>query len=320
MRNHRPFFVTIMRSIFILIPLFYILGCSSPKDGQNKSDTLEEDIIMTSFYPTEYFAKRISGGTVEVQCPLPEDEDPIYWKPSDDIIMRFQNAKLVILNGAEFEKWPTFVSLPLSKTIESVNLPPEELVKYEDSISHRHGPSGEHSHEGIDGHTWLDPVMAKLQSKTILDAMKKVWPIHSQTFEKNYKALSADLDILNQRFKAFKNMKLLASHPAYNYISKRYGWDIINFDFDPSEPLNETQIKALQAALDKKDRNIMLWEEMPIDSIRDNLDNQFAINSIEFSPCESMTAADLADGKDYLKVMLMNLDALEKLSQKSDNN
>lgn len=320
MRNHRPFFVTIMRSLFILIPLFYILGCSSPKDGQNKSDTLEEDIIMTSFYPTEYFAKRISGGTVEVQCPLPEDEDPIYWKPSDDIIMRFQNAKLVILNGAEFEKWPTFVSLPLSKTIESVNLLPEELVKYEDSISHRHGPSGEHSHEGIDGHTWLDPVMAKLQSKTILDAMKKVWPIHSQTFEKNYKALSADLDILNQRFEAFKNMKLLASHPAYNYISKRYGWDIINFDFDPSEPLNETQIKALQAALDKKDRNIMLWEEMPIDSIRDNLDNQFAINSIEFSPCESMTAADLADGKDYLKVMLMNLDALEKLSQKSDNN
>ena len=87
--------------------------------------------------------------------------------------MRFQNAKLVILNGAEFEKWPTFVSLPLSKTIESVNLPPEELVKYEDSISHRHGLSGEHSHEGIDGHTWLDPVMAKLQSKTILDAMKK---------------------------------------------------------------------------------------------------------------------------------------------------
>ena len=115
-------------------------------------------------------------------------------------------------------------------------------------------------------------------------------------------------------------MKLLASHPAYNYISKRYGWGIINFDFDPSEPLNETQIKALQAALEKKDRNIMLWEEMPVDSIRDNLDNQFAIKSIEFSPCESMTAADLADGKDYLKVMLMNLDALEKLSQKSDNN
>ena len=320
MGNHRPFFVTNMRSLFIIILLFYFLGCSSPEDGQNKSDTLEEDIIMTSFYPTEYFAKRISGGAVEVQCPLPEDEDPIYWKPSDDIIIRFQSAKLVILNGAEFEKWPTFVSLPLSKTIESVNLPLEELVKYEDSISHRHGPSGEHSHEGIDGHTWLDPVMAKLQSKTILDAMKKTWPIHSQTFEKNYKTLSADLDILNQRFEAFKNMKLLASHPAYNYISKRYGWDIINFDFDPSEPLNETQIKALEAALEKKDRNIMLWEEMPIDSIRDNLDNQFAIKSIEFSPCESMTAADLADGKDYLKVMLMNLDALEKLSQKSDNN
>ena len=120
-----------MRGLFIIILLFYFLGCSSPEDGQNKPNTLEADIIMTSFYPTEYFAKRISGGAVEVQCPLPEDEDPIYWKPSDEIIIRFQSAKLVILNGAEFEKWPTFVSLPLSKTIESVNLPPEELVKYE---------------------------------------------------------------------------------------------------------------------------------------------------------------------------------------------
>ena len=309
-----------MRSIIIFSSLLFYLGCSPSKQDKNNSKPSESDVIVTSFYPTTYFAERISGGLVPVVCLLPEDEDPIYWKPSSNAIVQFQAASLVILNGAEFEKWPNFVSLPLSKTIESVNLPPEELVKYEDSISHRHGPSGEHSHEGIDGHTWLDPIMAKLQSKTILEGMKRIWPVHGEAFEQNFNSLSADLDELNKRFESFQNVKLLASHPAYNYLSKRYGWDIINFDFDPSESLDENQIKALQAALEKKDRNIMLWEEMPIDSIRDNLDNQFAIKSIEFSPCESMTASDLADGKDYLKVMLMNLDALEKLSQKSDNN
>ena len=210
------------------------------------------------------------------------------------------------------------MSLPLSKTIESVNLPPEELVKYEDSISHRHGPSGEHSHEGIDGHTWLDPVMAKLQSKTILEGMKHIWPVHGGAFEQNFNLLSADLDELNNRFESFQNVKLLASHPAYNYLSKRYGWDIINFDFDPAEPLDENQIKSLALALKKSARSIMLWEQMPLDAVKKNLKEKFSTNSIHFSPCESIAASDLAKGLDYLKMMNINLDKLESVYQKNE--
>tara|TARA_Y100000994_G_C15691641_1_gene441759 strand:+ start:723 stop:1646 length:924 start_codon:yes stop_codon:yes gene_type:complete len=307
-----------MRAIIILSFLLICLGCSPSEKDRNNPKPLESDIIVTSFYPTTYFAERISGGLVPVVCLLPEDEDPIYWKPSSDAIVQFQAASLVILNGAEFEKWPNFVSLPLSKTIESVNLPPEELVKYEDSISHRHGPSGEHSHEGIDGHTWLDPVMAKLQSKTILEGMKRIWPLHGEAFEQNFNLLSADLDELNNRFESFQNVKLLASHPAYNYLSKRYGWDIINFDFDPAEPLDENQIKSLELALKKSARSIMLWEQMPLDAVKKNLKEKFSINNIHFSPCESIAASDLAKGLDYLKMMNINLDKLESVYQKNE--
>ena len=106
-----------MRAIIILSFLLICLGCSPSKKDTDNPEPLESDIIVTSFYPTTYFAERISGGLVPVVCLLPEDEDPIYWKPSSDAIVQFQAASLVILNGAEFEKWPNFVSLPLLSLI-----------------------------------------------------------------------------------------------------------------------------------------------------------------------------------------------------------
>ena len=148
--------------------------------------------------------------------------------------------------------------------------------------------------------------------------MKRIWPVHGETFEQNFNLLSADLDELNKRFESFQNVKLLASHPAYNYLSKRYGWDIINFDFDPSESLDENQIKSLKLALKKNASKVMLWEQMPLDAVKKNLKEKFSIDSIHFSPCESVAASDLAKGLDYLKTMNLNLDKLESVYQKNE--
>ena len=158
-----------MKLIITFFLIIALLGCSPPGGENKKATQITEDIIMTTFYPTQYFTEKIAGGLIPVVCPLPENEDPVNWKPSREKIIQYNSASLIILNGANFEKWPNYVTLPLGKTIKSVNLPDEELVTYEDSISHRHGPSGAHSHEGIDGHTWLDPVLAKLQSEVIFE-------------------------------------------------------------------------------------------------------------------------------------------------------
>ena len=300
-----------MKLIITFCLIIALLGCSPP-DGENKEVTqTTEDIIMTTFYPTQYFTEKIAGGLVPVVCPLPEDEDPVNWKPSREKIIQYNSASLIILNGANFEKWPNYVTLPLGKTIKSVNLPDDELVTYEDSISHRHGPSGAHSHEGIDGHTWLDPVLAKLQSEVIFKKMMNVWPEHRQIFQQNFNTLINELEDLNGRFEALGKITLYASHPAYNYIARRYGWKITNFDFDPSEPLNESQIKSVQVALKKYPVKIMLWEERPIDSSAEILEKNFGLKSIEFSPCENISSEEHSNGFDYLNAMSENLKNLE---------
>ncbi|MBV62925.1 MAG: hypothetical protein CMP45_00170 [Rickettsiales bacterium] len=300
-----------MKLIITFSLIITFLGCSSHEDEDKRAHQKSEDIIMTTFYPTQYFTEKIAGGLVPVICPLPENEDPVNWKPSRDKIVQYNSASLIILNGANFEKWPNYVTLPLGKTIKSVNLPTEELVTYEDSISHRHGPSGAHSHEGVDGHTWLDPVLAKLQSEVIFKKMMEIWPEHSQIFQRNFDALIEDLEALNIRFRSLGKIKLYASHPAYNYISRRYDWKITNFDFDPSEPLNESQIQSVGVALKKDSVKVMLWEESPIDTTSEILEKEFGLRSIEFSPCENLSSEELSNGIDYLKVMSQNLEHLE---------
>jgi len=38
--------------------------------------------------------------------------DPVNWKPGSEAIARMQSADLVILNGAGYETWLGWVSLP----------------------------------------------------------------------------------------------------------------------------------------------------------------------------------------------------------------
>ena len=82
--------------------------------------------------------------------------------------------------------------------------------------------------------------------------------------------------------------------------------------------MDENQIKSLKLALKKNASKVMLWEQMPLDAVKKNLKEKFSINSIHFSPCESVAASDLAKGLDYLKTMNLNLDKLESVYQKNE--
>ena len=70
-------------------------------------------------YPLKYFAERIGGGEVKVTLPVPVDVDPVYWTPRIAEIGAYQQADLILLNGAGYAKWVNTVSLPRSKTVDT---------------------------------------------------------------------------------------------------------------------------------------------------------------------------------------------------------
>ena len=72
--------------------------------------------VYTVNYPLAYFAERIGGDYVEVIFPAPPDIDPAFWTPDGATIGGYQNADLIILNGAGYAKWTEKVSLPVLRS------------------------------------------------------------------------------------------------------------------------------------------------------------------------------------------------------------
>ena len=147
-----------MTRLLVLLALLAACGERSP-GGAPPSRAIP--LVYTTFYPTTYFAARIGGARVRVVCPLPDGEDPIFWLPDAETIRAYQQADLIVVNDAGFEKWVDKVSLPDAKVVRTARPFRAEWLTYEKAVEHSHGKGGEHAHQGTDGHTWLDPRLAK---------------------------------------------------------------------------------------------------------------------------------------------------------------
>lgn len=308
-----------------LLVTFPLAGCRDENNdggqagGSGTAAADNRPVVMTTFYPTTYFAERIVGDTLKVVCLLPDGEDPKNWQPADDVITRYQQADVIIVNGAEFEDWIATSNLPTDRIIDTAQPLSNSFIVME-SETHSHGSAGEHTHEGVDPHTWVDPVMAKQQAQRIADTLSERFPEHKAAFAANMAELAADLDRLDARFQALtprlEGALLTASHPAYNYPAARYGWTIHNIFVDPGAPLNEASARDIVKVLEQNALQmprIMLFEERPLPELREELQLQFDMRSVIFSPAEAIGSVREIGGEnaDYLTTMSENLDRLE---------
>ena len=261
--------------------------------------------VFADSYPVAYFSTAILGDKGDVTMPVPAGKDPITWFPGDDVLVQMQAADLIILNGANFTKWPPKVSLPDEKVVVTTDGFTDDLIRYKHAITHTHGNS-KHTHEGIDGHTWMAPGNMRKQAAAIYASIQKFFP---NECEDNYGELTAFIGKLDTEFKEVTKMlgdkPLIASHPAYNYIAAEYGWKIENLDLDPEAPLDAKALKSISDAKASHPATIILWESAPLDETASRLESEFGLQSVVFSPCETTPETDFAE------VMRANLTALK---------
>lgn len=318
MPSHARSIARVLIVAFVVMLVGGSLPACSQESGQGNGSSEPAglaDVVATTFYPTRYFAERIAGGRVKVICPLPGDADPIFWRPDDQAMAQYQRARLVITNGAELEKWVATAALPRSRTVESIDQHALERAGgpiVMEGTTHSHGPAGEHTHEGLDGHTWLSPALAIVQARRIAEAMAKAWPQHAEAFEANLQLLIEDLEMLQASLAdltaPLQGRRLLASHPAYNYLAREMGWRIENLDLDPESDQPQAIVQQVRAVLGGDDRGaILLWESPPTEAIERTLRETLGVQSVVFSPAETPPAEG-----DYMDQMRANFDRLRR--------
>lgn len=247
---------------------------------------------MTTFYPTTFLAERIAGGLVDVRCPLPEGADPATWEPDPEAMRAYQSAALIVINGASFEKWVSKAPLPRSRVVDTTATKSNELLRYDNAITHSHGMGGTHSHEGIDGHTWLDPLMALAQSEAIGDGMSEAFAQHADAFRRNLRALTADLHTLDRELSdlgaSMEGVSVICSHPAYNYLGRRYNWNLVIVPLDPDSEITPEELQTLRRAVESAGpKRVVLWESPTSDENAKAIRDAIGAESVLYSPCEA---------------------------------
>ncbi|MCZ6786602.1 MAG: metal ABC transporter substrate-binding protein [Planctomycetota bacterium] len=261
----------------------------------------EKPLVFVVNYPLKYFAERIGGAEVEVRFPVPGDIDPAFWKPSDEDIAAFQTADVILLNGANYAKWLSYSSLPASRCVVTFRGQP---IAIEDAAAHKHGPRGKHDHGATAFTTWLDLQEAIAQARAVKDALLRFAPDADKRFE----SLKRDLDRLDRKLvENAPKVPLVASHPVYRYLTRRYGLSVESVHFEPDEVPDEEGWKELEAILRRHPAKWMLWEDDPRAETKARLE-RLGVRSVVYAACANVPRSD-----DFLAVLRKNVNALTSI-------
>jgi len=265
--------------------------------------------VAVTFYPNEYLVERIGADAVEVFCDVPSEADALFWVPSDEQLACMHSADLIVLQGTGLERWVERADLPMSRVLVATSQLAERALQLEAGSSHSHGSGEKHVGGDIDPHIWLDPENAKVQAATIRDRLCELMPEDAEEFSARYAELAGELDELSLALRAIsvRGESLFASHPAYAYLTSRFGLKIESFDFDPSQMPTPDELAELAAALNKSGATTMLWESEPLPAIAERLRSEFGLESLVFSPCELLNNELRAAGENYLSVQRANV-------------
>lgn len=307
-----------MKTRFILSTFAILLAACKPTSNDAAPAASAEPAVAKSSkpqvlvanYPLQYFAQRIAGDEVDVRFLAPKDEDPAFWQPDETAISAFQNADLILMNGATYSKWADKVTLPESKIVDTSAPFANNLIKVTDVVTHSHGPGGEHSHSGTAFTTWIDFKQAALQAQAVSSALIKLVPASKEMMEKNAETLKDELDALDERMSGLSrrwgSQPVVASHPVYHYLARRYGMNLQALLWEPENVPDDKAMAELNSILAGHRARWMIWEGEPAKESIEKL-SLIGLNSVVFDPC-----GNVPDTGDFLSVMKANVEALEK--------
>lgn len=295
-----------------LIVAIALVGCRKSPPEETAGGTQRESTltVYTVNYPLQYFAERIGGEHVQVHFPAPADEDPAYWSPEADTIANYQQADLILANGAGYAKWIDKVSLPSARLVNTSAALADKVITLEGAVTHSHGPEGEHEHGETAFTTWLDPTLAIEQARAVRAAFEKARPQHAVTFRTNFAALQKDLQAVDEKLAALaasaSDTPLLFSHPVYQYLTRRYNLNARSVHWEPDQVPDAAMWDELKQLLGEHPAKWMIWEGEPLDTVVARL-TELGVGSVVFDPC-----GGAPDEGDYLSVMESGVENLSR--------
>lgn len=295
-------------------------GCSATaKSGKADGGKVE---AVASFYPLAYVTSQVGGDLVDVTNLTPSGEAHEVELSAKDLTTISQADALIYLSGfqaavddAVKEAAPKN-TLDVAKAAKLKKLSAEQAAEHEAAHAHEgeHEEAGhDHHHGSFDPHFWLDPQWLSQVVPQVVATLSQADPDHSDTFQKNGKALQDKLADLDKEYRSGLNKcatpTAVTAHEAYGYLADRYGFEQVGVKgVDPEAETSLTRLQEVANIAKDKKVNVLFSESALGDKDTKTLAEQLGIKSEVLDPLE----IQVDKNRDYLQVMHDNLEKLSK--------
>ena len=179
-------------------------------------------------------AKQVAGDRMTVGSIVPAGAHVEEYEPRPDDARRMSEAKLVITNGLDLDKWVE----PLLRNAKTAT----PVITVTDGLP------------DIDGnpHMWFDPALSRGYVLKIRDALIALDPPGRDVYMLSAEKYSLQLLTLEAELKAKvdtippERRKLVTSHDAFPYFAKAFGFEIVGFaEPEPGKPPSAGELAKL---------------------------------------------------------------------------
>ena len=305
--------------VFVLLSL---LACGQGVDTQTGSGgpatAQRQPEIYTVNYPLTWAAQQLLGEEAEVRFPAPADVDPASWQPDRDSVAAYQQADLILLNGANYARWLSRASLPDNRLLDTSRAFADQLIALDSGPVHSHGPQGDHSHGEVAFTLWLDLGLYVQQVQAIARAIVDKFPQLAVDVAAREKDLVEQLTTMDGELEKlgrdFNGAPVLYSHPVYQYFERRYAFNGRALHWEPNQFPTQQDWSELRATLKEHPAAVILWEEEPLPKTRARL-KDFGVESVVFSPMGNRPVKG-----DFLSGMSANIERLKEYRDQINGN
>ncbi len=211
--------------------LFLALVCLLPTLalGQDKV------AVTVSILPQVWFVEEIGGDRVIVEALVGPGHSPATFEPTTKQMVRLQASQAFFSAGVPFERGL------LPRIAANSDAPPVFGPRPAASAHHGHDHGHGHDHsDGLDPHTWLDPLQAMAMADTMGRVLAELSPEQAAYFSTRTAQLKLKLQELHQEvahiLAPVQGKTFYVFHPAYGHFAKAYGLHQVAVEDDGHEP------------------------------------------------------------------------------------
>jgi len=217
---------TLIVGLLVLFAALPLTGCGIV--GGGSPQVLATTTILADI------AKEVAGDRMTVGSIVPAGAHVEEYEPRPDDAKRMSDARLVITNGLDLDKWVE----PLLRNAKGGT----PVIVVTDGLA------------DIDGnpHMWFDPALARGYVGKIRDSLILVDPQGKDFYTLSAEKYSLELLDLEVQLKAkvasipVDRRKLVTSHDAFPYFANAFGFEIVGFaQPEPGKPPSAGELAAL---------------------------------------------------------------------------